>query len=120
MSSRVIAEGYEVSVGKQWNQQVGANASLLDAAVAALASSGNPKDKAALAQALSVLKAETAVGPIDFTAGPVPNCATTGVVGVQWVKASEGPWEFDLPIVSNADHPFVPTTADMTAYTVQG
>jgi branched-chain amino acid transport system substrate-binding protein len=120
MSSRVIAEGYEVSVGKQWNQQVGANASLLDAAVAALASSGNPKDKAALAQALSVLKADTAVGPIDFTAGPVPNCATTSVVGVQWVKASEGPWEFDLPIVSNADHPFVPTTADMTAYTVQG
>jgi branched-chain amino acid transport system substrate-binding protein len=50
----------------------------------------------------------------------VPNCATTGVVGVQWVKAKEGPWEFDLPIVSNADNPFVPTTGAMTAYTVQG
>ncbi|WP_338720974.1 ABC transporter substrate-binding protein [Devosia sp. XK-2] len=120
MSSRVIAEGYEVSVGKQWNQQVGANASLLDAAVAALASSGNPKDKSMLAQALAGLKAETAVGPIDFTSGPVPNCATTGLVGVQWIKAAEGPWEYDLNIVSNAGHPFVPTTADMTAYRVQG
>ncbi|WP_404405236.1 ABC transporter substrate-binding protein [Pelagibacterium halotolerans] len=115
-----LAAGYEAKVGKQWNQQVGANASLLDAAVAALAASGNPKDKAALADALSTLKADTAVGTVDFTTGPVPNCATTGLVGVQWVKAEEGPWEFALNIVSNADHPAVPLTGEMTPYTLQG
>ncbi|MBZ0164352.1 MAG: ABC transporter substrate-binding protein [Notoacmeibacter sp.] len=115
-----IAAGYEASVKKQWNQQVGANASLLDAAIAGLATSDNPKDKAALAAALSTLKAETAVGLVDFTSGPVPNCATTGLVGVQWVKAAQGPWEFDLPIVSNADHAAVPLTGKMTPYVLQG
>lgn len=120
LSCKDIAAGYEAAVGKQWNQQVGANASLLDAAVAALAGSGNPKDKGAVAGALSTLKTDTAVGTVDFTAGPVPNVATTGVVGVQWVKASEGPWEYDLNIVSNADHPSVPVDAEMTAYSVVG
>jgi branched-chain amino acid transport system substrate-binding protein len=112
--------GYEAAVKKQWNQQVGANASLLDAAIAGLAASENPKDKAALAGALSTLKAETAVGTVDFTKGPVPNVATTGLVGVQWIKATEGPWEFALPIVSNADHPSVPLTGKMTPYVLQG
>ena len=54
------------------------------------------------------------MGTVDFTTGPVPNCATTGLVGVQWVKAEEGPWEFALNIVSNADHPSVPVTAAMS------
>lgn len=116
LSCREIADGYEAAVGKQWNQQVGANASLLDAAMAALSASGNPKDKQAVADAIAGLKTDTAVGTVDFTTGPVPNCATTGVVGTQWVKAKEGPWQFDLNIVSNADHPAVPTTAEMTAY----
>lgn len=116
LSCREIADGYEAAVGKQWNQQVGANASLLDAAMAALAASGNPKDKQAVVNAIRSLRTDTAVGTVDFTAGPVPNCATTGVVGTQWVKAKEGPWQFDLEIVSNADHPAVPTTAEMTPY----
>ncbi len=120
LTSHEIAMGYEAAVKKQWNQQIGANASLLDAAIAALAASGNPKDKTALASALSTLKADTAVGTIDFTTGPVPNVATTSVVGVQWVKASEGPWEFALNIVSNADHPSVPLTGKMTPYVLQG
>lgn len=120
LTSHEIAMGYEAAVKKQWNQQVGANASLLDAAIAGLAASGNPKDKAALAGALSTLKAETAVGTVDFTKGPVPNVATTGLVGVQWIKATEGPWEFALPIVSNADHPSVPLTGKMTPYVLQG
>jgi branched-chain amino acid transport system substrate-binding protein len=89
--------------------------------LAALKSASNPKDKASLAAALSTLKADTAVGTIDFTAGPVPNCTPTGLVGVQWVKAPEGSnRQFELEIVANADHPTVPLTAQMSAYTLQG
>ena len=120
MSSRQLADGYEKARGKQWNQQVGATASLFDAALAALQACANPKDKAALAKSLSTLKAETAVGAIDFTAGPVPNCTPTGLVGVQWVKAKSGPRAFDLEIVANADHPKVPLTATMSAYQLKG
>jgi branched-chain amino acid transport system substrate-binding protein len=124
LSNAELASGYEAASGKQWNQQVGATAGLLDATLAALEASGNPKDKAAVADAMSKLKAETALGPIDFTTGAmggaVQNCTETHLVGVQWNKAAEGPWEFQLDIVSNADHPTVPLTAEMTAYTLPG
>lgn len=120
LTCQELAAGFEQASGKQWNQQVGANASLFDAAMAALVQSGDPKSKVALARALSTLRAETAVGVVDFTNGPVPNCATTGLVGVQWVKADNGPWEYDLPIVANANHPSVPLTGEMTPYRIGG
>ena len=120
LGCRDLADGYEAARGKQWNQQVGATASLFDAALAALKSAANPKDKVSIATALSTLKADTAVGPIDFTAGPVPNCTPTGLVGVQWVKAPDGAAHpFELEIVANADHPGVPLTAEMSPYTLQ-
>ena len=111
MTSTQLADAYEKASGKAWNQQIGATASLFDAAVATLRSAADPKDRASLAQAMSRLKADTAVGPVDFTAGPVPNCATTGLVGVQWLRGKGGANKFGLEIVSNADHPKVPLTA---------
>ncbi|SBS35794.1 hypothetical protein MSP8887_02466 [Marinomonas spartinae] len=120
LSSQQIASGFEKSTGKQWNQQVGATASLFDAAIEALIQSNAPKDKVALVMAITKLRTETAVGIIDFTKGPVPNCATTGLVGVQWVKAQQGPWEFALNIVSNADHPLIKVTSTMTPYRIGG
>lgn len=116
LSSTQLADAYEQASGKAWNQQIGATASLLDAAVAALRSAADPKDRASLAQAVSRLKTETAVGPVDFTAGPVANCATTGLVGVQWLRTQAGGKRFSLEIVSNADHPGVPLTAAMKPY----
>lgn len=118
LGCRALADGYEKVRGRQWNQQVGATASLFDAALAALRACPDPKDRAALARTLSTLKADTAVGPIDFTAGPVPNCTPTGLVGVQWLRAPSG--RFELEIVANADHSRVPLTATMTPYTLRG
>ena len=116
-SCRELADGFEQVTGKQWNQQVGATAALFDAALTALQSAADPKDKSSMAAALASLKADTACGPIDFTNGPVPNCATIGLVGVQWVKAPAASKNlFELEIVANADHPQVPLTAEMTAY----
>ena len=124
LSNAEIAAGYEAASGKQWNQQVGATAGLLDATLAAIAASGDPKSKDAVAGALSTLKADTALGSIDFSAGTmggaVQNCCETHLVGVQWNRAAEGAWQFQLDIVSNADHPTVPTTAEMTAYRLPG
>jgi branched-chain amino acid transport system substrate-binding protein len=114
MSSAQLADNYEKASGKGWNVQIGATASLFDAAVATIRSASDPKDRASLAQAMSRLKTETAVGEVDFTTGPVPNCATTGLVGVQWVRGGNG--KFNVNIVSNADNPRVPLTGAMTAY----
>jgi branched-chain amino acid transport system substrate-binding protein len=121
LSAAELADGFEEWSGRQWNQQVGATAALFDAGLAALGSAANPKDKESMIAAIASLKADTACGAIDFTAGPVPNCTPTGLVGVQWVKAPEGSrYQFQSEIVSNAAHPLVPTTAKMTPYKLEG
>ncbi|MDZ4187708.1 MAG: ABC transporter substrate-binding protein [Hydrogenophaga sp.] len=114
MTSAQLADAYEKTSGKVANVQIGATASLFDAAVATIRSAADPNDRASLAQAMSRLKTETAVGLVDFTTGPVPNCATTGLVGVQWMRGANG--KFNVNIVSNADNPRVALTGAMTPY----
>jgi len=120
LTSAQLASGFEANIGKQWTQQAGGNAALLDVALAALTASGNPKDKAAVAAALSSLTAETAVSTVDFANGPMPGIATSPLVNCQWVKAADGPYEFDLKITANALAPSVPIAGDLTPYKIGG
>ncbi len=120
LSSAGLADGFEAALGKQWTQQAGGNAALLDVALAALSASGNPKDKTSVAGALDTLVADTAVGRIDFANGPMPGIATSPLVNCQWVKASEGPYEFALNINANALAPNVPINADLKPYKIGG
>ncbi len=111
-----IADGYEAT-GKQWQQQLGASLSLLDAGFAALAAASNPNDKASVAKAISTLNTVTAVGKVDFTSGPVPNVSVTPIIGAQWVKSKAGSkYPFDLVIVDNAPDPNVPVAAKLLPY----
>ncbi|MDQ2858109.1 MAG: ABC transporter substrate-binding protein [Candidatus Eremiobacteraeota bacterium] len=117
VSSRELADGYERTKGKQWNQQLGASLSLFDAGFAALKNSGAPKNKPAVAKALATLKTTTIVGNIDFTRGPVPNVATSSEIGCQWLKAkSGGKFPFDLVITEHANDPHVPVAAKLLPY----
>ena len=120
MSSAELAKGFEANVSKQWTQQAGGQAALLDVAMGALKASGNPKEKAAVATALDTLNVETAVGTVDFANGPMPNIATTPLVNCQWMKAQEGPYQFDLKITANALAPNVPINADLQPYLIGG
>jgi branched-chain amino acid transport system substrate-binding protein len=109
VSSAQLAEGYEKAADKQWNQQLGASMSLLDAGFAALKNAIDPKDKAAVAKAIATLKTTTIVGPVDFTSGPVPNVSPTNLIGTQWVKAKPGSkYKYDYVITENAADPNVP------------
>jgi branched-chain amino acid transport system substrate-binding protein len=117
VASKDLAEGYEKASGKQWNQQLGASLSLLDAGFEALQSSGNPKDKAGLAKAISTLKVTTTIGPVDFTKGPVPNVATTPLLGTQWLQTKPGSkYKFDMLITENFEDKNVPVGAKLVAY----
>lgn len=120
MSSVELADGFEAATGKQWTQQPGANAALFDVLMAALGASGNPKDKAAVAGACRTLVADTAVGTVDFANGPMPGIAVTPLVGTQWVKAPDGPYDFSMEITSNALAPNVPLTAALKPYRIGG
>lgn len=117
VSGEELASGYETTAGKQRQQQLGASMALLDGGFAALAASGTPNDKAALAKALSTLNTTTMVGKVDFTSGPVPNVSEAPIIGAQWVKAKDGSkYPFDLVIVDNAPDPNVPIAAKLIPY----
>jgi branched-chain amino acid transport system substrate-binding protein len=115
-----LARASEAATGRQWSQATGASAALFDAAIGLAQQAGDPSDKEAMAAALPRLKADTAIGPIDFATGPVPNCTTTRLVGGQWNRAAEGPWQFQLDITSNRDFPEVPLTAELKPYRIGG
>jgi branched-chain amino acid transport system substrate-binding protein len=112
-----LADGYEQAAGKQWTQQLGASLALIDAGCAALQASGDPKDKAAVAKALSTLKTETVAGKVDFTTGPVPNVASGPIIGTQWIKAAKtSRWKLDYVVTEHATDPNVPIQAKLVPY----
>jgi hypothetical protein len=60
---------------------------LVDVGVAALKASGNPSSKEEVVKAISKLRLTTTMGELDWTKGPVPNCVSTPITGIQWVKS---------------------------------
>jgi branched-chain amino acid transport system substrate-binding protein len=116
-TSQQLADGYEKSSGRQWNQQLGGTQSLLDVGTEALKATSNPKDKAALSKILSSFKVTTAVGVVDWSKGPVPNVATTNLLGGQWIKAKpDSKYKVDMVIVDHAGDPNVPIGAKLQPY----
>jgi len=117
VGSTELADGYEQAAGKQWTQQLGASLALIDAGCAALQASGDPKDKAAVAKALSTLKTDTVAGKVDFTSGPVPNVASGPIIGTQWIKAPKASrWKLDYVVTEHATDPNVPIQAKLVPY----
>ncbi len=116
LSGPKLATAYEAATGKQWQQQLGGTQSLIDAGFAALGQASDPKDKAALVKAISTLDVITTVGRVNFTNGPVPNVATTPLLGTQWVKAESGTYKLDANIIENAEDPNVPVSHKLRAY----
>ena len=124
LTSKQLAAGYEKATGRQWSQQLGATVSLLDAGIAALKASGNPKSKRGLARAMRTLKVNTTVGHLDWTKNPVdpagrkvPNVVTTPLVANQWVKAPKGSkFKLQNVIVEHANDKRVPVGAKLKPY----
>lgn len=117
MTSQQLADDFEAKTGRQWNQMLGDNAALFDAGIETLKASGDPKDKAAVAAAITKLKVMTPVGHVDFTKGPVPNCYPMIFVGAQWDKAeASSKYKLRLIVTDNADDPNVPVTAKLRPY----
>ncbi|MBU6439373.1 MAG: ABC transporter substrate-binding protein [Betaproteobacteria bacterium] len=103
-----LVDAYQKASGKQWTQQLGASLSLFDAGLGALARSGAPKDRNAVIQAIRELDVVTTVGRVNFRDGPVPNVATTPLVGAQWLAAPSGSrFPLEYLTVEHADDPKV-------------
>jgi branched-chain amino acid transport system substrate-binding protein len=116
-TSQELADGYEKSSGRQWNQQLGGTQSLLDAGTGALKATSDPKNKAEVAKTLSHFKVTTAVGVVEWGKFPIANVCPTPLIGAQWIKAKPGSkYKLDLVIVDNADDPNVPIGAKLQPY----
>ena len=121
-SSKELGDGYETATGKQWNQQLGASLSLFDVAEAVLKASGNPKNKAKVADTVKTLSVDTIVGHLDWTkpptfaGAPIPNVQTTPIIGGQW-KQGVSKWQVDFVICENSSDPNVPVAGALQPYT---
>lgn len=112
-----LAQGYEKATGRQWTQQLGATLALFDAGLDALKAASNPKDKAAVAGAISTLDTVTIAGPVNFNSGPVPNVASGPIIGTQWVKAPDDSlYSLDFVVTENVTDPNVPVGGKLIAY----
>ncbi len=122
VTCKQLADGYESSSGKQWNQQLGASLSLFDVAEAVLKASGDPKNKTKVADTVKTLSVDTIVGHLDwskpptFAGAPIPNVQTTPIIGGQW-KQGVSKWPVDFVICENSSDPNVPVAGTLQPYT---
>ena len=119
LTSKQIGDGYEKTRKREWNQQLGSSMALLDAGVAALRASGNPKDKSKVAAAIAKLKVETPNGVLHWGVGgkknPFPNVVATPIIGGQWVRGT-GHFPLDFVLCEHSDDPHVKIQARLKPY----
>ena len=56
------------------------------------------------------------MGKIDFVNGPVPNVATTCLIGAQWLKAKSGKFKLDYRTFEHAEDTAVPIQGPLELY----
>lgn len=89
---------------------MGFSHALFEVLVDAITAAGST-DGAAVDEAVGTLSVDTIVGPLDFTSGPYPNTASSPLVGGQWVKGTDFP--YDLVVVSNSAFPGIPVAGSV-------
>jgi branched-chain amino acid transport system substrate-binding protein len=110
VTASAFAADYKTKTGNEWTQPMGFNYAIFEIAVAALKASGNPKDGAAVAHALSTLKGEAITGGYDFATGPVPHVSQVPELLAQWRLVSG---TYQLVVINNSLLPAVPVAGSL-------
>ena len=110
-SAKQLADTYTQTTTKQWTQPIGFAHALFEVAIDALKRTTDVDDKAAIRDAIAATSLDTIVGNIAWTGQPFKNVAKTPLVGGQWGKGTDFP--YDLTIVSNKDHPEIPAAGKL-------
>ena len=96
-----LVQAWEADQGVQWTPVLGYAHAVWEVAVAGLKASGDPRNREAVRSALSKIKVNSIVGPIDFTGSKVPGITKTPLVGGQWRKSKSGKYKYDLIVTYN-------------------
>lgn len=114
-SAAEFAAEYTKSTGRQWTQPLGFKHALLEVAIDALKRSSDPKDPDTIRQAIADTDYQSIVGHVNWQGGgprnPVKNVCTTKLVGGQWKKGTDFPYE--LAIVDNTHAPEISLTGEL-------
>jgi branched-chain amino acid transport system substrate-binding protein len=106
-TARELCDAWTQVTGKQWTQPLGFKYAGIELAVDVL-KRARSLEKEAIREAVSRTELSTIVGKIAYNER---NYAETPLVGGQWVKGGDWPWE--LRIVYNHAHPEIPRTGEM-------
>jgi branched-chain amino acid transport system substrate-binding protein len=108
-SAHDFCAAYEASTGKQWAQPMGYHHAVWEVGLAALKASGDPKNRAAVRDAIAGLDLDTMVGKVDFKNSMMKSVANTWVTMGQWHRAREGSkFPYELFVTNNVTAPHVP------------
>lgn len=108
-SAHDFCAAYEQSTGKQWAQPMGYHHAVWEVGLAALKASGDPKNRAAVRDAIAALDLDTMVGKVDFKNSTMKSVANTWVTMGQWHRAKEGSkFPYELFVTNNVTAPHVP------------
>jgi branched-chain amino acid transport system substrate-binding protein len=102
-TARQLADDYRAATKKDWTQPIGVMHALVEAGVAALKASGNPKDPKRVADAVRSMALDTVIGRLDFAGSGIKNVSKMRVVGGQWVV--DGGGKLDIAITHNGMAP---------------
>jgi branched-chain amino acid transport system substrate-binding protein len=105
-SAAALAAAYTKETKKEWTQPLGFIHALFEVGLDVLKRSTSLDDRAAVVAAIKGTTLNTIVGPVSWAKGPVPNVCKTPLVGGQWGKGKDFP--FDITIVSNRSAPNIP------------
>ncbi|MBN9028725.1 MAG: hypothetical protein BGO05_19625 [Rhizobiales bacterium 63-7] len=108
-SADEFCTAYEQASGKQWAQPMGYEHAIWEVAFAALKASGNPKNRAAVRDAIADLDLDTIIGKVDFRNSSMKSVANTWVTMGQWHKNPAGSkFPYELYVTNNVTAPQVP------------
>jgi branched-chain amino acid transport system substrate-binding protein len=115
-SARELADGYTAATDRQWTQPIGFGHAVFEVGLDVLRRASDLDDRAAIRDAIKATALDTIVGHVEWNGAGLPpfaavNVAKTPVVGGQWVRGTD--FDYDLVIVSNKDHPEIPTGGSM-------
>lgn len=105
-TARQLADAYTAATKKEWTQPIGVMHALVEAGIAALKASGNPKDPQKVVEAIRTMRQETIIGRLDFAGSGIKNVSKIRCVGGQWVIDGKG--KLDIVITHNGTAPEIP------------
>ena len=105
-TARQLADAYTAQTKKEWTQPIGVMHALVEAGIAALKASGDPKNAQKVADAIRSMKQDTVIGRLDFAGSGIKNVSKMRVVGGQWIFDEHG--KLDIVVTHNSTAPEIP------------